>query len=214
MTARRLLANSLLVAGLAGVDIWLWSHAVPALYQSWEDRQLDREEASPEANPGAAPAPSAGPSPAIPAGQLVGRLSIPRLHLRAIVREGAGESSLSLALGHIPHTALPGQIGNIGVAGHRDTIFRGLRGIRKNDLILIETRHGNFAYRVEGTEIVKPDDVAVLHPGHIPELTLVTCYPFYYVGSAPDRFIVKARQVTDNSTNAVHSARSRRARRV
>ena len=80
------------------------------------------------------------------------------------------------------------------MAGHRDTLFRGLRAIRKNDLILLETLGGEYRYRVEGTKIVSPRDVGVLKANPYAELTLVTCYPFYYVGSAPDRFIVKARQ--------------------
>jgi sortase A len=126
---------------------------------------------------------------------LVGRLSIPRLHLRAMVREGADEKTLGLALGHIRGTPLPWQMGNVGVAGHRDTLFRGLREINKDDLILFETLVGNYAYKVENTEIVKPQNVSVLNAREYPELTLVTCYPFYYVGSAPDRFIVRARQV-------------------
>jgi len=112
-----------------------------------------------------------------------------------MVREGDGEDTLSLALGHIPSTAFPGQPGNVGVAGHRDTIFRGLRNIRKNDLIVFETRDAKYSYRVEKIQIVKPEQVDVLKAGATRELTLVTCYPFHYVGSAPDRFIVKARQV-------------------
>jgi sortase A len=111
------------------------------------------------------------------------------------VREGDGEDTLSLALGHIPYTPMPGEDGNVGIAGHRDTIFRSLRDIRKNDLIIFETRKGKYAYRVEGTQIVKPDRVNVLKASYGRQLTLVTCYPFRYVGSAPDRFIVKARQV-------------------
>ena len=131
---------------------------------------------------------------------LVGRLAIPHLHLSAMVREGAGEKTLGLALGHIPGTAMPGQKGNVGVAGHRDTLFRCLREIEKNDLILFETFAGRYAYRVENTEIVSPQNVNVLKAHECPELTLVTCYPFYYVGSAPERFIVKARQVSPSQT--------------
>jgi len=131
---------------------------------------------------------------------LVGRLTIPRLHLSAMVREGADETTLSLALGHIPGTALPGQNGNVGVAGHRDALFRGLQRINKNDLILFETFAGDFAYRVEVTEIVRPHNVSVLNAREYPELTLVTCYPFRYVGSAPERFIVKARQLVRSQT--------------
>ena len=132
---------------------------------------------------------------AVPDG-LVGRLVIPLLHLGEIVREGDGEGTLSLALGHIPGTALPGQGGNVGVAGHRDTLFRSLRLIGKNDRIQFQTLDGSYDYRVESVAIVKPTDVAVLAPGRHAELTLVTCYPFYFVGAAPDRFIVKARQVS------------------
>jgi len=127
---------------------------------------------------------------------LVGRLTIPRLHLRAMVREGTSEGTLRLALGHVEGTALPGHGGNVGVAGHRDTLFRDLRKIEKNDLIQFQTSAGSYAYQVVSTEIVKPQDVDVLRASYYPELTLITCYPFYYVGSAPDRFIVKARQVS------------------
>ena len=87
------------------------------------------------------------------------------------------------------------QPGNAGIAGHRDTLFRGLFKIEKNDLIEFQTPAGSYNYQVERTSIVKPDDVTVLHASQHPEMTLVTCYPFYYVGSAPDRFIVKARLV-------------------
>lgn len=127
---------------------------------------------------------------------LVGRLEIPRLHVRGIVHEGAGEGTFSLGLGHIPGTAFPGQGGNVGVAGHRDGLFRSLRAIGKNDLIVFQTRGGSYAYQVESTQIVNPRDVDVLHASQHPELTLVTCYPFYYIGAAPDRFIVKAREVS------------------
>jgi LPXTG-site transpeptidase (sortase) family protein len=126
---------------------------------------------------------------------LVGRLTIPRLHLSAMVRQGADEKTLGLALGHIRGTALPWQNGNVGVAGHRDTLFRGLREIDKNDRILFETLVGTYAYQVEDREVVKPQNVSVLKAHEYPELTLVTCYPFDYIGSAPERFIVKARRV-------------------
>ena len=160
--------------------------------------------ATPE--PAVSSRPNIGPSPVRPTPQdqdrdgLVGRLTIPRLHLSAMVREGADETTLALALGHIPGTALPGRNGNVGVAGHRDTLFRDLRKINKNDLIRLETFAGDFAYRVETTEIVRPQNVNVLNAREYPELTLVTCYPFYYVGSAPQRFIVKARQVLPSQT--------------
>jgi sortase A len=200
----RWIGDFLLLAGIAAVDVWIWSHAGAALYQSWQDRTFDREVRE-DLPPGQSVPPAVNHS-----GGLLGRLTIPRLGLRAVVAEGDGEDTLSLALGHIPSTALPGQDGNVAVAGHRDTIFRGLRDIRKNDLILFETRAGKYAYRVEGTEIVKPNQVNVLKAGRTRELTLVTCYPFHYVGSAPDRFIVKARQVVGQEQKRRPAARPRR----
>ena len=135
------------------------------------------------------------PKPVEPVGNaVIGRLSIPRLRLTAIIREGVGEDTLRVALGHIPATALPGQTGNVGIAGHRDTLFRALRRIHKNDVISLQTLGGTYTYRVQATKIVGPREVSVLDSTSSPELTLVTCYPFYYVGSAPERFIVKARQ--------------------
>ena len=138
--------------------------------------------------------------PSMKENALIGRLTIPRLHLSAIVREGVGQSTLGLAVGHIPGTSLPGQNGNVAVAGHRDTLFLGLRGIKANDLIQFETLDGTYQYEVKSTEIVTPRDVDVLNASRYSELTLVTCYPFNYIGSAPDRFIVKAREVSANSS--------------
>jgi sortase A len=106
--------------------------------------------------------------------------------------EGIDDSALRFGLGHIPGTALPGELGNIGIAGHRDTFFRGLAGIRKDDEILVKTLRGDYRYVVDTIRVVNPDDVAVLDDYGTPKLTLVTCYPFYLVGPAPRRFIVQA----------------------
>jgi len=228
--SRRWIERSLLLAGVIALGIWSWSVASNAVFQDWESWVFDhkiRGERSDIAEyvaekrrriaaevrvwlgiP-AAPAPTTshphinppvGPRRFHEKDDLVGRLIVPRLHLSAMVREGTGEKTLGLALGHIPGTSLPGQKGNVGVAGHRDTLFRGLREIGKNDLIQFETFEGNYAYRVETTEIVKPQNVSVLNARDYPELTLVTCYPFHYVGSAPERFIVKARQISRSQT--------------
>ncbi len=124
---------------------------------------------------------------------LIGRLEIPRLGLSVMLMEGDDAKTLRRAVGHIPGTPLPGQPGNVAFSGHRDTFFRPLRNIRENDIIVIATLEGEYRYRVVSTSVVTPDDVAVLNgatPGEI--LTLVTCYPFYFIGAAPDRFIVRA----------------------
>ena len=125
-------------------------------------------------------------------GSIIGRLEIPRLSVSVIVRAGSDARTLQLAVGHISGTALPGEDGNVGLAGHRDTFFRRLRDIRPDDEIRIVGTTGAFTYRVERTDIVQPNDVWVLDPTANPVLTLVTCYPFTYVGSAPQRFVVRA----------------------
>jgi sortase A len=112
-----------------------------------------------------------------------------------MVIEGIGKRDLELAVGHIPGTAMPGEAGNAGIAGHRDTFFRPLRLIRENDALSVTTSSGEFQYRVVSTEIVRPDDVRVLYPTKTEMLTLVTCYPFYFVGAAPRRFIIRAQRI-------------------
>jgi sortase A len=210
MRKRRLLENVLLVAGLVAINIWIWSHALPVLIERLDEREFERSESG---TPPTGRAPSGGAVQKRASGSRVGRLMIPRLRLRTMVREGTGETVLTLAAGHIPDTALPGEPGNVGVAGHRDTLFRGLKDIHRNDLILFETPGGKYRYRVESTEIVKPDEVSVLRPGRFPQLTLVTCYPFHYIGSAPQRFIVKARQVEAPRVEAASAAAVRPATR-
>jgi sortase A len=127
---------------------------------------------------------------------VIGRLSVKRLHLTAMVREGTDRDTLDLAVGHIPETALPGQAGNIGVAGHRDTFFRGLKDLRNGDEVQFSTVGGDFKYIVESLIVVEPDNVAVLAASSENMLTLVTCYPFSFIGAAPKRFVVRARQVS------------------
>ena len=128
-------------------------------------------------------------------GEMIGRLDIPRVNVSVIVLEGADSSVLDVAAGHIPGTALPGLSGNVGIAAHRDTFFRSLREIRAQDRLSLKTPAGIFQYAVESTEVVEPSDIGVLRQADGQELTLVTCYPFNYIGSAPKRFIVHARQL-------------------
>jgi sortase A len=123
---------------------------------------------------------------------LIGRIEIPSLGLSVMVIEGVDGRTLRRAAGHIPGTALPGQPGNVGISAHRDTFFRPLRKIQKNDMITFTTVLGDYRYRVMSTKVVNSRDVEVLSPRGNEALTLVTCYPFYFVGPAPKRFIVRA----------------------
>lgn len=125
-------------------------------------------------------------------GDLLGVIQVPRLGLAVPVVEGVDDDSLNMGAGHVTHTAFPGHHGNAGIAAHRDTCFRPLRFIQPDDHILITTPQGTSDYIVSGTEIVEPSDGHVLHRTRDRSLTLVTCYPFFYVGSAPHRFIVHA----------------------
>jgi sortase A len=162
-------------------------------YQAYENRELDAILHSAPSRPqptAATPATHRARTPA--PGSIIGRIEIPRLHVSSVVRAGSDARTLKLAVGHIPGTALPGDEGNIGLAGHRDTFFRRLRDIRPDDEIRLVTPDGIFVYHVERTRIVNPADVWVLDPTAHPSLTLVTCYPFSYIGSAPQRFIVRA----------------------
>jgi sortase A len=127
---------------------------------------------------------------------LIGRMEVQRLGVSVVVMEGTSGKTLRRAVGHITGTGLPGQPGNVGIAGHRDTFFRPLRNIQPDDIITLTTLRGAYRYRVVFTKVVSPDNVAVLNPDGTEILTLVTCYPFYYVGSAPDRFIVRAQRVS------------------
>jgi len=133
-------------------------------------------------------APARGADPLV-----LGRIEIPRIGVSAIVREGDDDATLAVAVGHIPGTARPGERGNMALAGHRDSFFRALRLIKVQDTIRIRTTRGRYEYRVDSTEVVKPGETRVLGPTGEAVLTLVTCYPFGWVGAAPDRFIVRAR---------------------
>ena len=132
-------------------------------------------------------------------GSPVSRLDIPRLGISVVVVEGVEPANLKTAAGHVPGTAFPDEAGNVGIAAHRDTFFRGLSKIRPNDVLRLTTLSGEYEYSVQWTRIVKPTDVAVLSPTTEPSLTLVTCYPFYFVGPAPERWIVRATRIPETS---------------
>ncbi len=123
---------------------------------------------------------------------LIGRLEVPRLGLAVIVEEGVDKGTLRHAAGHVPGTPLPGEPGNVVVAAHRDTLFRPLKDIHKGDELRFVTPDGSFQYEVVKTEIVNPSDTDVLTSGSDGEATLITCYPFGFIGPAPERFVVQA----------------------
>lgn len=138
------------------------------------------------------------PAPLVEGG-VIGEIQVPRLQLKAIVVQGDSHTILRRAVGHIPETALPGAPGNVVLAGHRDTFFRPLRNIRVGDAITLKTSDGAFQYFVESTEVVPASAVEVLNATVGRTLTLITCYPFDYIGPAPNRYVVRAREIVSSS---------------
>ncbi len=224
------LRTLLLILGICAIGYYGYSVSNQYVYQAYENWAFDQQIAGRrvafadylrEKTPfgflvgskAAEPVPPVAPA-APTEGSVLGRVEISRLNLSAMVREGVDAKTLSLAVGHVPSTALPGQAGNFAIAAHRDTLFRALKDIRKNDLVTFQSPTGSYTYQVMATEIVKPSEVSVLQPDgggliappadpKAPEklLTMITCYPFYYVGSAPKRFIVQAKLVSSDGAN-------------
>lgn len=189
-TERALWLVGLLSIGAAGT-----AFLQARLYQNEQSDAFDHALAARAAPPSAADAPLGfGARPDI---ALLGRLEIPRLGLSAMVREGVDPETLKVAVGRIPGTARPGEAGNIGLAGHRDSFFRPLRGIRRGDLVRLTTLDRSVSYRVELISVVGPErgDLLASDENH-PALTLVTCYPFEWTGPAPQRLIVTARPLS------------------
>jgi len=137
----------------------------------------------------------------------IGRLEIPRIGLSAVVMEGDDEQTLNVAVGHLPDTPMPWQESNAVLAGHRDTFFRPLRRLQGGDEMRLVTPRGTFRYRATRQLVVEPDEVWVLDPSPTAALTLVTCYPFDFVGPAPRRFVVHAERIVETSEAPETSAR-------
>lgn len=193
-TTLRWLERALFLAGtalLAGVFV-LWQDAT---FTEIRTRGQLREMLAVRTLPGDDAAPAADAA-AAPASSFLGYLAIPRLSVSVPVLEGVDARTLNLAAGHLPETPLPWDEGNAAIAGHRDTVFRGLKDVRKGDELTLVTGHGDYRYRVRRVLIVEPDEVWVLQPWDGVHLTLVTCYPFTYVGPSPQRFIVHAERVS------------------
>ena len=189
---------ALCVIGLSLLGVALAAIVNTRVYQARQGRafsDMERRAAAstygPESSPllpsiaRSAPAPDADPL-------VLGRIEIPRIGVSAIVREGDDDTTLAVAVGHVRGTARPGERGNMALAGHRDSFFRALRLIQVHDTIRIRTASHRYEYRVDSTEVVAPEATRILDPTGDAVLTLVTCYPFAYVGHAPNRFIVRA----------------------
>jgi len=180
--AARYAARALMTLGLLALGYAAYVDADAKAFQAIEQRQFE------------ATATHSSAAPAFVDGSALGEILIPRLGLKAIIAQGESPAVLQRAVGHLAGTALPGESGNVVLAGHRDTFFRPLKQVRAGDAITLRTHDGEFDYVVESTTVVTPSDVWVLEPSGGRTLTLITCFPFSYLGSAPDRFIVRARE--------------------
>lgn len=193
---RRTLSLALVVvgAGLLGYvasQYWFMYHTQRSLEAEWE-RQAKSAAISRQTTGQAS-------------SQALTRMLIPKINLDAIVLEGASRKQLSLGPGHITNTALPGETGNSVITGHRDTFFRHIFELGKGDEIDVQRNGQVYRYRVTDKKIVSPDDVSVLNRTSDAQLTLITCYPIYYVGPAPKRLVVFSKlAASDSSNQAAH----------
>ncbi len=193
----RFVSMSLIWAGTAALACVGGAMGYAAIYQQYQSRTLERIIA---ARPLAAAATRVDSTdsaygPNLRKGDPVGRLEIPRLGMSIVVFHGVDEKTLTLGVGHVPGTPLPGVEGNVALAAHRDTFFRPIKDIEPGDGITFSSEYGRFEYVVDSTEIVGPEETHVMESRGYGELTLITCYPFYFVGAAPERFVVHARRV-------------------
>ena len=181
--------NVLFFIGLLALSYVSYTLIDAWLYQAEQARRFEQE--LKETNPPRAK--SSGVT--VSEGSPLGRIEIGAVGMTTMILEGTEEETLRRAVGHIRGTPLPGKGGNVALAGHRDTFFRRLRDIRLNDEITLTTLNGAYRYRVDSTRVVEPEETDVLKNHGADTLTLVTCYPFNFVGSAPERFIVRARRI-------------------
>ncbi len=179
------------LVALAALGYCTAQYSAAAVHQSRQRARLDslRARATDPSSTPAPPLPFTSSSAVAPP---LGRIEIPSVGVSAIVEEGESDATLSESVGHLTGTALPGERGNVALAAHRDTYFRDLADIQKGDEVYFTTATAIFKYRVEDVRIVDPSDVSVLSPSTDSRLTLITCYPFHYIGPAPKRFVVVA----------------------
>jgi sortase A len=181
--------NVFLIIGLLALSYVGFALLDARLYQAEQARRFER--ALKETNLPRAESSSI----AVSEGSPLGRIEISAVGMTTMILEGTEEGTLRRAVGHIRGTPLPGQQGNVALAGHRDTFFRGLRKIRVNDEITLTTLSGSYRYRVDSTKVVEPENTEVLDDSDDAILTLATCYPFDFMGSAPKRSVVRAHRI-------------------
>ncbi len=176
----------------AGVAALAYAGGTTAYSEAFQRYQSKKFEQAARAQPEGAIAAGTQASPDLHEGDLVGKLEVPRINLSVMVLQGIEESTLVVGAGHVPGTPLPSVKGNVVIAAHRDTFFRKLNVIVPGDRIRLSIGTRTYEYIVNSVEIVDPAITEIMESGAYPELTLITCYPFYFVGSAPKRFIVHA----------------------
>ena len=191
LQARRWLARGLFLLGAGFLLAWLCMALEGPVFRASLGWRLDRFTGPAHAHALVDDAIATRQEAA--ASGLIGRIEIPRVGLSALVLEGTAGRTLFRGVGHVASSAFPGERGNVALAGHRDTHFRPLKDVAPGDLITLRTPDGDFVYQIVSTRVVDPDRGDLLAATSRPELTLVTCYPFYWVGPAPRRFVVRAR---------------------
>lgn len=197
---RRRLSLILMVAGLGllgyvGSEYWSMYREQQDLHRLWQAQQT--------------PAPATN-APATPVDDGLTRVSIPKINLDVIVVEGTNHKALRLGPGHLKSTPAPGELGNSVISAHRDTFFRHIYELAKGDQIEVTRDGHNFIFEVTGKRIVKPDDLSVVKNSSDARLTLITCYPTYYIGPAPERLVVVAKLVGGDQTTPTQQASSSR----
>ena len=190
----RLIQRILILLGVSLLVYAGGSVLYAGIYQKYQAVKFDRELAAPQPMDAA----KTLAMTELQDGDVVGKLEIPDVGISVMVFQGDEENTLRLGAGHVPGTPLPGAEGNVAIAAHRDTFFRKLEGIRTGANIQFETLRRSYSYVVESTEIVEPTEMRVIESRDRSELTLITCFPFHYIGSAPQRFIVHARLLPED----------------
>ena len=198
---KKVLSLILIVAGVGllgyvGGEYWWMYHRQKTLEAAWT-QQAAALAAADQATP-----------VKISPEQMLTRLRVNKIGIDAIVVEGASRKDLSEGPGHMKQTAEPGEAGNAVITGHRDTFFRHIHELSKGDQIQVQRNGKNFIYEVTGRRIVIPEDISVIKPTNDPQLTLITCYPTYYIGPAPKRLVVFSKLIESDGQPVTQSAQA------